>query len=65
MQFIMLILFTLCYRLPELRHTRSAGLDHSCVNSGRYSTVGNSAAHCGQVHSHGLCKSLTHSELSY
>ena len=51
-----LILFTLCCRLPEFRHTTSAGLDHSCVNSGRFSSVGSFSAHCGQVHSHGRCK---------
>ena len=54
-------LLFLCCRLPELRYTRSAGLDHSCVNSGRYSSVGSSAAHCGQVHSC-ACKNLTHFE---
>ena len=38
-------------RLSGLRHTGSAGLDHSCVNQWRYSIASTAATSCHHMHS--------------
>ena len=38
-------------RLSGLRHTGSAGLDHSCVNQWRYSIARTAATSCRHMHS--------------
>ena len=39
------------FRLSGVRHTGSAGLDHSCVNQWRYSIASTAATSCHHMHS--------------